>query len=155
MAGLPYNAARLDWPPLSLSPNGRVHYMQKHRCVKAYRDHARVSGFNGRAIENPIVCVVPIVKVKRKRDLDNILASLKPALDGLTDAGWWKDDSNIKGIHLVPEIMVPSLSDRCILVISVASHNERILAEMVDDFRACAACGTAHTAALLKFNLCL
>lgn len=155
MAGLPLNAVRLDYPPLTLSPNARAHYMQKHRCVRAYRDSARISGLHGRKIAEPIVCVVPIVKVRRKRDLDNVLASLKPALDGLTDAGWWSDDSEIRGIHVCPEVLVPSLADRCVLVLSCAEHNFRPLAEMIEEFRSACLAGNGYTAAYDKFNISL
>ena len=39
--------------------------------------------------------VTPVFRFgdKRRRDKDNLLASLKAAFDGLTDAGVWTDDS--------------------------------------------------------------
>ena len=155
MAGLPFNAVRIGWPPIALSPNSRVHYMQRHRAVVAYRNEAALLGKTGRRIAEPVLCVVPIVKLRRRRDLDNILASLKPAIDGLTDAGWWDDDSQLRGINLVPEVLVPSVAERCVVILSAAEYQHGAVAEMVTAFRSAAAAGNAYTAAstILNVNL--
>ncbi len=44
-------------------------------------------------IDQPVVGVAYYHATRRYLDADNILASLKAAFDGLTDAGIWQDDS--------------------------------------------------------------
>lgn len=86
----------LPWPDPRLNPNKRVHYAQKARIAKKAREaacilacanvplQARQAAVQG---EGPISLAVTFYPPdRRKRDLDNMLASLKPALDGVADA---------------------------------------------------------------------
>jgi crossover junction endodeoxyribonuclease RusA len=81
---------RLPWPPKELSPNARVHYRARAEVVKAYRTQAYwIADANLLAMpyEGEIVLSVEFLPPdKRRRDLDNMLASAKAALDGLADA---------------------------------------------------------------------
>ena len=43
-------------------------------------------------IEKPIVTVKAFWPTTRRMDADNLLATMKAAFDGLTDAGIWPDD---------------------------------------------------------------
>lgn len=88
----------LPFPPPQLSPNARVHWREKARVVAAYREGcgwaAKVDGFTQHwrrdelPLKSPVRAAVTfVVPDRRKRDLDNLLAMLKPAWDGLVDAG--------------------------------------------------------------------
>lgn len=97
------NIIALPWPNRLLSPNARVHHLAKHKAVRQHRGIASVLGsLDGRKrLRNPVLAILPIVTTRRRRDLDNVLAGLKSALDGLTDCGWWDDDSEIAGITIL------------------------------------------------------
>ncbi len=84
-------AITLSWPHADLSPNARVHWGQKSRAVKAYRREAGLAlrcefkgkpGWTRAAIE--MVFCPP--NDGRRRDRDNLIASMKAATDGLADA---------------------------------------------------------------------
>lgn len=87
---------RLAWPPKELNPNARVHFHQKARAAKAYRDSAYwlaksspVDSGNNEYNEDETQITLQIQFLppdKRKRDLDNMLSSIKSGLDGIADA---------------------------------------------------------------------
>jgi crossover junction endodeoxyribonuclease RusA len=85
---LPYST-----PPLTL--NGRQHWATKARAVKEVRSTtatlARVLRIP--ACERIHVTLHYIPRDGRRRDQDNIVATLKPCIDGLVDAGIVPDDS--------------------------------------------------------------
>ncbi len=94
----------LPLPPKALSPNARKEWYQRSGVVANYRMHARVEALN--AVRLPgtrwptlplltpvLVNVIATYRIKRKRDEDNLLASLKPAFDGIVDAGLIPDDN--------------------------------------------------------------
>lgn len=89
----------LPLPNRVLSPNARPHHMAKARAVKAYRWAARITAMSewdstrDPLVEAEIVCVFHF-KDKRRRDRDNLLASMKSAFDGIADAGIVSDDSS-------------------------------------------------------------
>jgi len=90
-------------PPRELSPNARVHWAAKARAVKAYRQEAHLSalaamGRDKKGFPWPGAILVAEFHflTKRKRDRDNLAASLKPALDSFADAGIVKDDNTIR-----------------------------------------------------------
>lgn len=78
------------WPPKELSPNSRCHFMKKAKFLKSYRQDCAwittcaktAAGFPafGDAIKVSMEFCPPD---KRKRDLDNVLASCKALLDGI------------------------------------------------------------------------
>lgn len=82
----------LPWPDKRLNPNARVHWGDLARVKKKARLNAAweartqgahvLKGEEGNRIRAAIYFAPPD---KRKRDLDNLIASLKPALDGLSD----------------------------------------------------------------------
>lgn len=79
----------LSWPAKQLSPNARVHYMVKHRYSKAAKIEAgwatkiaRPINFGGDRFDVHIRAYPPS---NRNRDADNLIASLKPHLDGIAD----------------------------------------------------------------------
>ena len=89
----------LELPPSELSPNKRSHWAKKARRVKEYRKHAKEAALAScydQGVEEKFV--TPVVQISYynarniKPDADNILASLKSAFDGFTDAEIWDDD---------------------------------------------------------------
>jgi crossover junction endodeoxyribonuclease RusA len=88
----------LPLPPKSLSPNARVHWATKARATKSYRSAAKYrASFEApskpwRQVE---IHATFVFATNRRRDKDNLLASLKAAFDGLVDAGIVEDDAGV------------------------------------------------------------
>lgn len=80
----------LSWPPRELAPNGRYHFHAKASAAKLYRNSAMFTALGeGPQIgpERPLSVSVEFCPPDaRKRDLDNMLASIKAGLDGISDA---------------------------------------------------------------------
>lgn len=81
----------LPWPDKRLSPNARGHWRGAWAAGKSARAHAAWSARDARAkqlsgCERLRIHIVITPPDKRPRDTDNIIASLKPYLDGLADA---------------------------------------------------------------------
>lgn len=88
----------LTLPPADLSPNARVHWRRKARAVKAYRDQAyleaiQAGGRNARWAD-AVSEVAFYWPDGRQRDYDNASATLKPAWDGMVDAGLLVGDAS-------------------------------------------------------------
>lgn len=111
-------------PPRHVSPNARVHWSVRSSSVSAYREAA---GWAAR--EALGCCAYPFfvgdveVEVtvrwsrgRRRVDVDNAVAMLKPALDGLTDARVWRDDRQIVSIALRQEHGVGGVGETVIVV---------------------------------------
>ena len=83
----------LPLPFCELSPNARVCWQAKSRMTKRYRKIAWAEGLSviGRRSaprwKTAIVQATFYLTTSHKRDRDNLIASLKAALDGLADAG--------------------------------------------------------------------
>ena len=94
----------LRLPPRELSPNARPHYLAKAEIVKAYRRGAYLKALVWQP-RSPLALARVTArfwfKDRRRRDRDNLLASLKAAFDGLADAGVVADDSRM--IHMPVE----------------------------------------------------
>ena len=87
----------LPWPPRALSPNVRVHWAQKAKAAKAYRNacgmvtlaayqQAKKNGLRidpDRAVRLEIEFIPPN---RRAYDRDNLIAWIKSGLDGVADA---------------------------------------------------------------------
>jgi len=95
----------LPFPPNALHPNSRVHWRLKAAQTAHYREEIGwigkefASGCHPERCEHTIPFTPPVKAVvtfvvpdRRPRDLDNLLASLKAAWDGLTDAGVLEGD---------------------------------------------------------------
>lgn len=88
------------WPLKELSPNARQHYMAHARAKKKYREACRVLALAAgvKALSNAGRLHVELTFYppdRRPRDQDNMLASMKSGLDGLSDA-LGLDDRNFK-----------------------------------------------------------
>lgn len=98
----------LPWPPKQLFPNvsRRLHWSKVRKFAKEYRNIcgllARAETSNPSSLEFNVLFVPPD---RRRRDLDNCIAALKAAQDGLQD-GWGVDDSKFK-MHYNPEFSEP------------------------------------------------
>jgi crossover junction endodeoxyribonuclease RusA len=85
-------------PPVELSPNARVHWAKKAKAVQAYKEvvhYLAVDAMNEqrwRRLEKAIIYLTFCYTLRRKRDYDNCLSSVKPLLDGLVSAGLLHDD---------------------------------------------------------------
>ena len=83
----------LDWPDSRLMPNRArtMHWAQKGRVAKAARHAAWVAGLQAGLHELHAASRVRMefefsAPDRRKRDLDNLIAAIKPCIDGLADA---------------------------------------------------------------------
>ena len=94
----------LPLPPRELSPNARPHWAAKARAVQRYREAAYLSALAERPVAPlPVARVTSrfFFRTRRRRDRDNLLASLKPAFDGIADARVVANDAGM--IHMPVE----------------------------------------------------
>lgn len=100
----------LPFPPKELSPNSRVHWRGKAVFAARYREECGWAGMDaafgkqegrwytvrrGEPLTPPVEADVTfVVKDRRRRDEQNFLQMLKPAFDGLVDAGVLVDDNH-------------------------------------------------------------
>lgn len=86
----PRDAIELPWPPKELNPNARIHHLAKARHAKVYREAAywltEWSKAKAPADGRIMLKVSFRPPDKRRRDLDNMLSSIKAGLDGIADA---------------------------------------------------------------------
>lgn len=79
----------LSWPDKRLSPNDRSHWAKKAPIKKAYRNEAywkaQKHGIQLPPARHPLI-ITFYPPDNAHRDIDNCLASLKAALDGIADA---------------------------------------------------------------------
>jgi len=131
------NVACLPWPHKLLSPNARCNPILKSRAVKTHRALAMALGSQDRRkrLQIPVCGVLPIVTTRRRRDLDNVLAGLKAAFDGLTDAGWWSDDSDIVSITIRKPLYIRSWDRDPIVIVADDECNEREMLARLERFR--------------------
>jgi crossover junction endodeoxyribonuclease RusA len=86
---------RLPWPPSLLSPNARGSWRKKEGARKKYKSDcghlakAAIPSFCNNEIHLKIVFYPPD---NRRRDLDNMLASIKYGLDAIAQS-WGVDDN--------------------------------------------------------------
>ena len=89
----------IPFPPAILSPNARPNRYALAKAKRDYRERCGWAGIaarqrHGSALVPPVeAMVVFFVPDKRRRDEDNLRASLKAAWDGLVDSGLLEDDS--------------------------------------------------------------
>jgi crossover junction endodeoxyribonuclease RusA len=99
----------LPWtrPPLSL--NDQMHWAKKGRITKDVRTVARVLARNARIPAQDRITVQLHYQpaTKRRRDGDNLTATVKPCVDGITDAGVVVDDDSTHVTHLPTVIHDP------------------------------------------------
>tara|TARA_R100001086_G_scaffold23425_3_gene11124 strand:+ start:773 stop:1126 length:354 start_codon:yes stop_codon:yes gene_type:complete len=83
-------------PARDLSPNKRLHYMALYQAKREAKDEAMALVLQQGRPKTPYgkahVTITWIAKDKRRRDTDNLFASMKPYIDGLVDSGLLTDD---------------------------------------------------------------
>lgn len=99
----------LPWPPKELNPNRRCHYMAKARKTKEYRQACGMTGIaEGLRRRDYGDGDIPIrfdffPPDNRRRDQDNLIASMKAAQDGLADAMGVNDSRFVPTYKLHPK----------------------------------------------------
>ena len=91
----------LPWPPSILSPNNRSHWTKKAKAKALLREACFNLAKNAPVVKVPEgnihLSLVFSPPSRRKYDLDNALASMKSALDGVADA-WGVNDTRFRPI---------------------------------------------------------
>jgi len=104
----------LLWPHKHLSPNARVHWAVKSKHVKAARQEAFLCVATGGGVLDLLGTTGLRVSytfhpgMKRRRDLDNLIASTKATTDGIAVA-LGVDDSTFKLSYALGEIRKPAV----------------------------------------------
>ena len=84
-------------PDSKLNPNARLHYMLLHKAKREAKEEAYVIAKKGGVPDKPYhrvhINITYVSTDKRRRDMDNLLASTKPTIDGIVTAGVIEDDS--------------------------------------------------------------
>ena len=84
-------------PDQRLSPNARLHYMLLYKAKREAKEEAFVIAKKGGVPDKPYhrvhITITYVSKDKRTRDMDNLMASTKPYIDGLVVAKVIEDDS--------------------------------------------------------------
>lgn len=113
----------LPWPASGLSPNARVHRMAKAKLARELRQVgylvAAEYGNNDQLCGSDQLSMVLHLHPpdRRKRDLDNQFASLKPAIDGVFDY-LGLDDSQVCAVTL--HRCSPTKGGQVVLILSTA-----------------------------------
>lgn len=84
----------LPWPPAMLNPNSIAHWSKKYRAKQSYKKAcwAVAKNFRPQFADGKIKFRLTFVPpMKRNRDEDNLIASMKSGFDGLAQA-WGIDD---------------------------------------------------------------
>lgn len=93
-------------PDSALMPNRAHRRGGWYPRVEAARNLRAVAGLAARASAPPRPLIGPVIvdaviewpPRRHTVDFDAAVASLKPVLDGCTDAGWWLDDDQVVGM---------------------------------------------------------
>lgn len=96
----------LPWPPAGLSPNARLHWAALSKLKKQYREACRlqVLAQGAQPMQGCLRVQLEFVPPnRRKRDWDNLVASMKSGLDGLADALQVDDSQFVLSFHVVPD----------------------------------------------------
>jgi crossover junction endodeoxyribonuclease RusA len=112
----------LPLPPRELSPNARPHWAAKARAVRRCREAAYLSSLAEhpcRPLQAAKVTARFFFRTRRRRDRDNLLASLKPAFDGIADARVVANDSGM--IHMPVEQYVDRTDPRAEIAVEAVS----------------------------------
>jgi crossover junction endodeoxyribonuclease RusA len=115
----------LGWPSRVLSPNARTHWATLSRAKKAARVEGYITTWMSKTSGTPYtslngaesisIQVTFIPPNARRRDLDNLIASIKGHLDGISDA-IGIDDS--RWIWAAPVIATPEKPGRVVVTLT-------------------------------------
>ena len=96
----------LPWPPKGLSPNERLHWAALSRLKREYRKACRLQALaqGAQPMEGCLRVQLEFVPPdRRKRDWDNLVASMKSGLDGVADALQVDDAQFVLSFHVARE----------------------------------------------------
>lgn len=102
----------LPFPSRDLSPNGRVHWRKKHKATRAMRAavqwcalEAKLPRWHGKPVQR-VEILLEFYPAKRgiRYDRDNLLASMKAALDGLAEYMGMDDNLFYPSVELKTDI---------------------------------------------------
>lgn len=126
----------LPWPPWETSPNSRVHFQQRGRAVRAYREACAAVLYTAvrEAVWLPSgparLVLTFVLRDHRRQDVDGLLSRFKPGLDALVAAGALVDDDHG---HL-PEITVRRAvrpgAERCVVAVLTAAVMDDALGDI-------------------------
>jgi crossover junction endodeoxyribonuclease RusA len=108
----------LGWPSRALSPNARSHWATLARAKKAARREGYIAARSAgvlAGVSSVCIQVTFIPPDARRRDLDNLIASMKSANDGIADA-IGIDDS--RWIWAAPVIAKPEKPGRVVVTLT-------------------------------------
>ena len=92
--GVTINLGHLPDP--DLSPNKRLHYMALYKAKAEAKQEAAAlvlsQGKPPHPYEKAHITITWVAKDKRKRDIDNLFAAMKPSIDALVAVGVLVDD---------------------------------------------------------------
>ena len=92
-------------PDPDLNPNKRLHYMQLYTAKRNAKDLAMSlvlqQGRPSIPYKKAHISITWVAKDRRRRDPDNLFASMKPYIDGLVEVGLIEDDS---AMHITYEL---------------------------------------------------
>lgn len=85
----------LPWATPPLSMNDRMHPQERARITREVRNVGRDLGRRilPHGMAHPALTLVWLVTTRHARDSDNVVATLKPLADGISDAGVVEDDT--------------------------------------------------------------
>lgn len=117
----------LPLPHKNLSPNSRCHWRAKAEATKKARHAAWIGGtavwvenfLTAPQWEEATVQATFYCRDKRRRDRDNLLASLKAYFDGLADSKLIGNDSGLT--HLPVKVAVDKKFPRVVLTVTPCS----------------------------------
>jgi crossover junction endodeoxyribonuclease RusA len=111
----------IPWPSRDLSPNSRKHHMVVARAKKAARMQtfalarsACVNELDWPKEGRLVVWITGYASDRRRRDADNLLASMKGHLDGLADAMGVDDRRFTPAPYVSDEIRKPAVVRICV-----------------------------------------
>ena len=108
---------RLSWPDKALAPHAKGHWRPKAKATKAYRAEAGMAAIaqsiNKLNTDTPRLVFAFHPPDKRRRDLQNMPAMMKAAIDGIADA-MGCDDHGFRCVW--PEAFSDTVKGGCVLV---------------------------------------
>lgn len=112
---------KFDFPDRHMNLNDRLHWAEKARRESTWRQAAKLHTMANvsppRAQPRSIIEVTFCFRQKRRRDAHNLVATVKPIIDGLVDAKLWPDDTGAYVVTTEPVIkVIPALPRPCVYI---------------------------------------
>ena len=107
-----------------LNMNARDHWAVKASKVRTIRESVAWMCRASRvpASSHVWVTLYYVPKVQRRRDADNLVATLKPACDGIVDAGVVEDDTPEFMTKAMPVVLDPDAACKQRVYLTISDH---------------------------------